>query len=109
MDKKALGSRIQKYRSECHLTQSQLAEKVGVEEITIRHIELGRSFPSISVFANISNALDVRPEYLLYDEIHEARKYVLNELISEKIDKLSPGQFRLMADIVSSILENIET
>lgn len=57
--KKQLGENIKKYRRINKLTQEKLAEKVGVEIISISSIETGRYFPTPDNLVKISQALNV--------------------------------------------------
>ena len=54
-----VGERIKEQRKNYGLTQKQLAEKMGVAEITIRQYELGKRIPSLDVLQNIAEAIEV--------------------------------------------------
>lgn len=58
---------VARYRRELHLTQAQLAEKLGMSVSYIGHIEAenSRSFPTLDTLISISEALDI-PLYLLF-------------------------------------------
>ncbi len=58
--KKQLGENIKNYRKINKLTQEKLAEKVGVEIISISSIETGRYFPTPENLVKISEALNVK-------------------------------------------------
>ena len=57
--------RLQFYRRDKHMTQSQLAKKIGVERYSIADWEQGRSEPSISNLIALLKILDVSFEDLL--------------------------------------------
>lgn len=52
-----------------HLTQEQLAVKIGVSVSFIGHIERGSRTTSLETLVAICNTLEVSPEYLLYDSL----------------------------------------
>lgn len=53
----SIGQNIRKRREELGLHQLELAERVGVSQAMIVHIEKGRKMPSIPLFADIAKAL----------------------------------------------------
>ncbi len=65
VDIKALGERIRELRTECGLSQKQLAAKIGVATNTVSQYESGKSKTSIDVLANLAVALDTTTDFLL--------------------------------------------
>jgi len=62
---KELGERIRELRTECGLSQKQLAAKIGVATNTVSQYESGKSKTSIDVLANLAVALDTTTDFLL--------------------------------------------
>ncbi len=62
---KELGERIRELRTECGLSQKQLAAEIGVATNTVSQYESGKSKTSIDVLANLAAALDTTTDYLL--------------------------------------------
>ena len=60
-----LGDRIRMHRARLHMTQTQLAERIGVSLTTISAIETGQTDPRVSRIAAIADALGVSVDYLL--------------------------------------------
>ena len=54
-----VGERIKEQRRGYGLTQKQLAEKMGVAEITIRQYETGKRIPSLDMLQKIADALKI--------------------------------------------------
>ena len=54
------------YRNSLGMTQSQLADYVGVSVNTISAIETGHSLPSVPLAYALSIALDIRMDSLFY-------------------------------------------
>lgn len=52
-----LKTRIPELRRECHLTQSELAERTGVRRETIARLERGQYNPSLKLAYDISTVL----------------------------------------------------
>lgn len=52
-----LGQKLTQLRQAKSLTQSQLAELVGVEQTSIAHYENGRRTPSMKVLTKLTEAL----------------------------------------------------
>ena len=61
-----IGQRIKEYRKKAHLTQENLAEKVGISTVHLSHIESGNAIFSLKVFIFISIALNVSTDYLIF-------------------------------------------
>ncbi|MFQ9609863.1 MAG: helix-turn-helix domain-containing protein [Lachnospira sp.] len=55
------------FRKDCGLSQKQLAEKVGISTTHLSHIETGNTKLSLPVFVDITEALSVQTDELLYD------------------------------------------
>lgn len=52
-------------RKEKHLTQVELAKKLGVSQVAIHNWENGKRLPSLNKFNNICKVLNVSSEYFL--------------------------------------------
>ena len=98
--KKELGKNIKKYRKLNNMTQEVLAEKIGVEVISISFMETGKYFPAPNNLVKLSEALNVSLSDLFsfYDEkdcndyIEEINKN-LNLICSNKEKLLSVNSF----------------
>ncbi|MGD9721496.1 MAG: helix-turn-helix domain-containing protein [Pirellulales bacterium] len=61
----SFGDRLRKEREEKGLSQSDLAEKAGLQPSAISHFELGRRMPSFDNLKRLADALSVTVDYLL--------------------------------------------
>lgn len=109
----SVGLNIRTYRKEKKLTQKQLADKIGVSEITIRRYEKNINTPTVIILNKIAEALEVSRDELLtsYDTVkYELEKSLLNG--SSDITKLvsqfeilskeeSVRMFRILIDILA--------
>ena len=66
-----LGLRVRDARKAKHLTQEQLAEKVGISSSFMGHIERGTRIASIDTLVSICNVLSVSPCLLLGASLSE--------------------------------------
>lgn len=65
----ALKDRIKEARNNNHLTQEQLAFKLGIAKSTLAGYETGSREPSIEMFGKLMAILDVDANYLYQDEM----------------------------------------
>lgn len=63
--RKRVGERVRQRRTECELTQEALAERLDLDESTIRAIEAGRRGVSLEVLVALAQALQVEPGALI--------------------------------------------
>lgn len=70
MDVKKIGAFIAQVRREKGLTQSELAERIGVTNKAISRWETGRGYPDIELLSTLSEALDVSIQELLDGKRH---------------------------------------
>ncbi|MBQ4649329.1 MAG: helix-turn-helix transcriptional regulator [Firmicutes bacterium] len=94
-----IGQRIRKIRKARGMSQDQLAEKVGISNTHMSHIETGNTKLSLSVFVDIAQALEVRTDDLLYDENPAVRSTSLDE-INQLLIRCTTQQIRIIEDIV---------
>lgn len=59
------GSRLRKIRDDKGLSQSELAEKAGMQPSAISHFESGRRAPSFDNLKRLADALSLTVDYLL--------------------------------------------
>lgn len=59
-----LGTNVQKFRKKNDLTQSQLAERIGISQKHLSDIETGTKFPSASIIEKLSKELSVPVAFL---------------------------------------------
>ena len=70
--KKNFGLKVKKYRENSGLTQTKLAELVGIEPASLSRIESGKSFVSSVILHKICRTLNVEPVKLFdFKDIYE--------------------------------------
>lgn len=71
MDQIKIGELIRKLRIENHLTQKQLAERIGVTDKAVSKWERGNGCPDISLLTELSKVFGVELQTLLLGEIFQ--------------------------------------
>lgn len=56
------GQILEEARKKAHITQSELAERIGADKLYISRIEKGKTEPKVSTFYRIVNALGLSVE-----------------------------------------------
>jgi len=101
-----LGLRIRQFRIAAGLTQSALAEIVGIEPSNISHIERAVSKVGLSTLVKIANALNCTVNDLLCDSLPRERLAFDNE-IARLIQDCSPKEIRLISDLIRATKESL--
>lgn len=65
MDKEKVQNRFKEIRVRNHLTQKQMAERIGVQKSVVCYYEHGDRFPSYDVLLRIASIFHVSTDYLL--------------------------------------------
>ena len=68
MDQEKIGKFIAECRKDKKLTQSELAEKLGVTDKSISNWENGRNMPDLSLFKSLCESLDISINDLISGE-----------------------------------------
>ncbi|MFL0270123.1 helix-turn-helix domain-containing protein [Candidatus Clostridium radicumherbarum] len=105
MDYRKLGKRIKEERLKKNLTQEQLAEIVNVSSVYVSHIENASTKPSLETLVNLSNALDVTPDFLLFDSLHKSSEYIKDE-ISALLQSCNTENLRLITRLIKAVIED---
>lgn len=74
-----LGTQIKKHRSELHLSQEELAEKVFVSRQTISNWENDKNYPDINSLLLLSEVFGVSLDYLVKGDIETMKEQINSE------------------------------
>ena len=83
-----LSIQIKKYRTELHLSQEELAEKVYVTRQTISNWENEKSYPDIHSLLLLSSLFNVSLDQLIKGDI-EKMKEIISEQLSVDADSIT--------------------
>jgi len=92
--KKLLGKRIQDYRKLNNYTQEQLAEKIGIDTISLSKIETGRNYPTAENLNKISEELKINVYELFISDNIKTNEELLN-YIQTGLNKISKDNKKL--------------
>lgn len=86
-----MGSRIRKEREKLSLSQEQLGDMIGVSKVSICGYEQENRTPSLPVFLDLADALNVDVKYLLgYDiEVVSENREMVVKLCKEDLKIIS--------------------
>lgn len=82
---KLLGDNVQRLRKKNNLTQTELAEKIGISQKHLSDIETGTKFPSSGIIEKLAHELNVQVSILFggsdaYDISNKVTALVMNNL-----------------------------
>lgn len=101
IDRKALGFRVYMARVDAHMNVKMLAGQIGVSEIFIRQVEMGRKLPSLTNLKNICKALHISPTYLLCGDLTFATADPVKKAI-EVVSNCSPREADMVIDMLKT-------
>ena len=96
-----IGKRITECRKMLGLTQEELAEKGDMKKKNDKYAESGKRVIRSENLLKLSKALEVSADYLLTGEIIDKDMFIM----SEKLSKLTPKQFKFIESIVDKCSE----
>lgn len=103
MDITELGIRIKQCRKSRQLTQEKLAELVDVSPHYIYEIEKGMKCMSLSTLIDISSALDISTDYLLFGETNCSQQS-RDDQLKVIMDNIPPKQRNNIAEVIRLLL-----
>lgn len=106
MDYYRIGQQIRKYRKAHRLSQEQLAERIGISVTHMSHIETGNTKLSLPVLVELSKALEVSADALLFERLPD-RAIVYTEL-QEVLEECTTTQIRVITDVAKTIQVSLE-
>lgn len=97
-----IGQRIRKYRKAYNLSQEQLAERIGISNTHMSHIETGNTKLSLPVLVKIATVLSVQTDELLFAEPQENKTRITNEIL-DVLNSCSLDDMHILIDVIKSI------
>lgn len=102
MDLVRIGKNIQHFRRKAGYTQAELAEKVGVTNTHISHLETGDGTMSLDSLVDIASALSTTPDYLLFGNMKFTPNRI-SELFIEKIKDFTQEEVDYIFDMIDVV------
>ena len=106
MNENTLGGRIADLLKNSGLTQRELADQVGVTEVSMSRYISGDRIPKGPVIANIATALHTTSDYLLGTEEEsdfESEYYKIHRLIARNASQMTKKQRN---ELIQALLES---
>ena len=104
MNYKIMGRNIAKIRTQNHLTQEQLAEKIDVSTVFISQIETAVRKPSLETIYKLSVALDCTIDTLIGNETLNSKC----DEIAKLVDGRSNEELAFITGVMKDIMSRIE-
>lgn len=101
--KKLIGMRIKELRNKCGLTQSELAEMVGIDPKHQSCVENGRNFPSADLLEKYAQAMNIDIS-ILFNIHHIKERNVLIKEINDLISNASNEEIKIIHKIIFDLL-----
>jgi len=103
-----LGQRIKKLRKEKGMTQTELANAIGISYAQIGRYETKGVQPPAEVLKNIADILSVSPDYLIYGSTDEKAKASIQdkELIQQfkEIEAMDTGDQHIIKELIDAFI-----
>lgn len=99
-----IGARIRKVRKGKGLSQEELAEKIYISTTHMSHIETGNTKLSLPVLADISTALNVSSDELLFGSSKQAQG-----IASDRLQTFICNCTREQAAAIAILAENLKS
>ena len=106
LDYHGIGQRIRKYRRALDYSQETLAELVDISTTHLSHIETGATKLSLPVFISIAEALGVKADDLLHDELENQTD--LETAIIDILKASSPKRLKVYYHLLQTLDETID-
>jgi transcriptional regulator with XRE-family HTH domain len=100
----SFASRLATLRKQRRLTQTALAERVGVHVSNVRRYEAGSVQPTAEVVRNLALALNVSADALLFDEDERGPSDQGVRLLLEALDELDPDELAAVRSLIEGAL-----
>ncbi len=103
----SVSERIKNLRIENNLTQTDLADKVGLTYVQIGRYEKGKSNPSSDVLQKLANVLNTSTDYLMNGKTEQVEAQLTDkELIKQfqEVEKLEPSEKHLVKTFLDAFI-----
>lgn len=105
----SVGKQIQKLRKENNLSQSQLAEKIGVSLTQLQRYENKDVQPPADILRKLADAFNVSIDFIVYGDSEEKAQQSIkdNELLSQfkAVEQLNGKDKATIKDIIDAFIK----
>ncbi|MBP3854685.1 MAG: helix-turn-helix transcriptional regulator [Ruminiclostridium sp.] len=107
MDLSSIGGKIKQYRKAAKLSQSQLAEMIGISTKYVSVLERSAKPPSLETLINIANALNISTDLLLCDTLN-VQFDIKQTLLGERFNGLTKKEQAKVLAVVDVLIDQIK-
>jgi transcriptional regulator with XRE-family HTH domain len=103
----SVSERIKNLRIQNNLTQTDLADKVGLSYVQIGRYEKGKSNPSSDVLQKLASVLNTSTDYLMNGKTEQVEAQLTDkELIKQfqEVEKLEPNEKHLVKTFLDAFI-----
>ena len=101
MDNVILGRNIYRARRDRGLSSDKLSDLCDITPSYLRQVEAGSKTPSLPLFVELCNQLNVSPAYLMNGVVNDSVDQSIEE-IAELYRKATPSQLKLVAAMLKA-------
>ncbi len=103
-----IGSKIIQLRKDNNLSQSQLANKIGVSRTIVGNYERGTNSPSVEILLKIANTFNVSVDFIIGESnLSSYDKEILKRI--EDIEKLDEETKKNLFFLIDNVIQNFKT
>lgn len=102
-----IGTRLRECRIKKHLTQKELANRIGTSSKYLSHVETGVKFPSLEMLVCLARELDVSLDHMIGSDL-SAERNTSTEEIQRLLSECSPGESDFISEVIVSIRSGME-
>lgn len=107
-DWKGFGCRTKKYREQIGMTKEKFAETINRSENYVAELEKGNTSCSVHTLYQISKALKVPADSLLYGEIEMKKEYTNKEILLEIIERCDEEELAVLKNLAVAIFPDLD-
>lgn len=107
-DWKGLGSRVKNFREQVNMTKELFAEKINRSENCVSELEKGNMGCSVHTLHQISKALKVPVDGLLYGDVTMQKEYSDKEILINIIERCDKDELAVLKDLIVATFPNLD-
>ena len=105
-----IGQKIKETRKNQNVSRAVLAESVAITEQYLGEIERGKRIPSLEVYVNLVNTLQISSDVCLRSSDCQSLYYIYNEILEivALLQKLSQTQVSMILSVIQVFVAYME-
>ncbi len=110
IDEVGIGKKIKEARKNQKVSRAALAESVAITEQYLGEIERGKRIPSLEVYVNLVNTLQISSDVCLRSSNCNSLYYIYNEILEivTLLQRLSQTQVSMILSVIKILVSYME-